>query len=475
MKLIRQLVLLLVTALPLATLAQSHEFKFSAADVKADMAYAYETLQKAHYNLYAHVSKQAYDAAYNDLLASVGKDSLGMLQTTMLMQRLLAIGNVGHSEVDFPAGSYISYATRGGTLFPLELAFEDKKAFVRKSYTPDSSVRAGDEILRIDGKPIRKLKAAIHPYLSAERPYFKDAKLEFWSFPRYYWAVFGEKEAYKVKVKNAAGKRVKHTVPAITVMGYESSRGGEILKSERSFSYYDEVAYLHPGPFSSPDADGEDQFKAFVDSAFAHINASQARYLIVDLRNNAGGHNTFSDHLIAYFADKPFLWFSDFTIRTSAVLKAQTKKKYPHAIPDDYTRRILEHPDGETFAYEQTMQEPMPEEKRFKGKVYVLVNRQSYSMAAVSAALIQDYGFAEIVGEETGDTPTLYAAQFTFQLPRTSIEVKVPKGYIVRPNGDKKLSGVMPDHQVRDRLLDEQDEVLHYTLQKLINRATSQK
>jgi hypothetical protein len=45
----------------------------------------------------------------------------------------------------------------------------------------------------------------------------------------------------------------------------------------------------------------------------------------------------------------------------------------------------------------------------------------------------------------------------------------------VRPNGDKKLSGVMPDHQVRDRLLDEQDEVLHYTLQKLINRATSHK
>lgn len=449
-------------------IAQHKPIRFAATDVKADMAYAYETLQKAHYNLYAYVSKREYDAAYDDLVRSIRKDSLSMLETTMLMQRLLAIGNVGHCEVDFPAGSYITYATQGGTVFPLELAFEEGKAFVRKSYVPDSSVRAGDQLLQLNGKPIRKLKAAIHPYLSAERPYFKDAKLEFWSFPRYYWAVFGQQESFKVKVKSATGKRSTHILEPITVMGYEASRGGEILKNERSFRYIGDVAYLHPGPFSSPEPDGEAQFKAFVDSAFADINSRQAPYLILDLRNNAGGHNTFSDHLIAYFADKPFRWFSEFTVRTSEVLKVQTRKQYPKAIPDDYTRQILETPDGDTFAYAQTMQQPMPENLRFKGKVYVLVNRQSYSMAAVSGALIQDYGFGEIVGEETGDTPTLYAAQFSFQLPRTSVELKVPKGYIVRPNGNEKLAGLIPDHLVRDHLLDDEDEVLRYTLEKLI-------
>jgi hypothetical protein len=468
MKRIRQLVLLLVTLLPFGTLAQSATYRFAPADVKADMAYAYETLQKAHYNLYAYVSKQHYDAAFQELLASVGPDSLSPLETTKVFQRLLAIGNVGHSEVDFPASSYIAYATQGGTLFPLELAFEDGRAYVRKGYTPDGAVQPGDRLLRIDRKPVRKLQTAIYPYLSAERTYFKDAKLEFWSFPRYYWAVFGEKPSFKVKVKHASGKRRRYTIPAITVMGYEASRGGEILKNERSFRFIDDVAYLHPGPFSSQEPDGEIRFKAFVDSAFAAINARQSPYLILDLRNNAGGHNTYSDHLIAYFADKPFRWFSDFTVRTSEVLKKQTRKQYPAVIPDDYTRNILEYADGATFPYEQTMQQPMPEEQRFRGKVYVLVNRQSYSMAAVSAALVQDYGFAEIVGEETGDTPTLYAAQFSFQLPRTSVELKVPKGYIVRPNGDEKLVGVIPDHIVRDHLLDEEDEVLRHTLEKLI-------
>lgn len=62
------------------------------------------------------------------------------------------------------------------------------------------------------------------------------------------------------------------------------------------------------------------------------------------------------------------------------------------------------------------------------------------------------------------------AAQFAFQLPRTSMELKVPKGYIVRPNGNKKLVGVIPDHGVRDHLLDGEDEVLRYTLEKLLRQ-----
>ncbi|MFD2513262.1 hypothetical protein ACFSRY_05245 [Pontibacter locisalis] len=91
-------------------------------------------------------------------------------------------------------------------------------------------------------------------------------------------------------------------------------------------------------------------------------------------------------------------------------------------------------------------------------------------MAAVSAALVHDFGFAELMGEETGAIPTLYASQFSFTLPQTGVVLKVPKGYIVHPNGDEQLKGVVPDHQVRDHLVDEVDEVLDYTLHKLIQR-----
>lgn len=46
----------------------------------------------------------------------------------------------------------------------------------------------------------------------------------------------------------------------------------------------------------------------------------------------------------------------------------------------------------------------------------------------------------------------------------------MPKGYIVRPNGSKVLSGVVPDIKVKDHLLDDKDEVLDYTLEYLQNK-----
>ncbi|MFN1215618.1 S41 family peptidase [Chryseobacterium kwangjuense] len=122
---------------------------------------------------------------------------------------------------------------------------------------------------------------------------------------------------------------------------------------------------------------------------------------------------------------------------------------------------------GHIIPIDFPLSQPVNEAKIFKGHVYVLVNRQTYSMAAVSAALIQDYQFGTVVGEETGDTPTLYASQFSFHLPRTGITVKVPKGYIIRPNGDESLQGVIPDIIIRDHLLDENDEILEGLLIKI--------
>lgn len=446
--------------------------KFSAADVKADLAYLYKTLESAHYNLYAYVSNREHDKVYQALNKSISTDSLSLLETTKLFQKLAATGNVGHSEVDFPVQPYISFAQKGGSVFPLELAFEDGAAYVRKNHSGNSTIGVGDQLLSIDGKSIKSIQEAIHPYLSAERLYFKDAKLEFWSFPRLYWSVCGEKKSFEVKLKKTSGKTETRRLEAIPVMDYETKRGGEILSTAPSFKYFGTIAYLNPGPFSSSEANGEERFKAYIDSVFADIQTRKSKALVVDLRNNSGGHNAYSDHLISYFADKPFRWYSSFRLKTSEVLKEQTRRNNPQE--DDYTKAILSHRNGEVFAYDQPIQHPAPESKRFKGKVYVLVNRQTYSMAAVSAALIQDYGFAQIVGEETGDVPTLYASQFSFPLPKTGILVKVPKGYIVRPNGDETLSGVKPDHAVRDHLLDEEDEILSYTLETLL-KATAPK
>jgi hypothetical protein len=399
--------------------------KFSSQSIKEDFDYLYESLQSTHYSLFVFQSKKKYDSLYNQLRLNIPDDSLTQLQTITLYQRLASFANTGHCEIDFPAKSYIDYAYAGGTVFPLELAFEKGKAYVRKNLSTSNLLSIGDEILSIDKKPIYDYQKKFYQIVSAESEYARNAKLEFWSFPRLYYQLFGTKEEWEIQTKSQDKKIRNVLLKSITVIDFETKRNGELVNSQRAFRYYDKVAYLNPGGFSSSETNGELLFRQFIDSVFADLKIRSSKDLIVDLKNNPGGHNAYSDYLISYFAAQPFKWYDEFTLKTSKILKAQTRLQMDTT--DAYSIAILSNNDGNIFKYEFEAQNPVLPSKRFQGNIYVLVNRQTYSMAAVAAALIQDYKFGKIVGEETGDPPTLYASQFSYQLPRTGITVKVPK------------------------------------------------
>ena len=65
----------------------------------------------------------------------------------------------------------------------------------------------------------------------------------------------------------------------------------------------------------------------------------------------------------------------------------------------------------------------------------MLIDRHSYSNATSVAALVQDYDFGTVLGEETADVASNYASVLYFDLPKTGITVTFPKSHFVRPNG----------------------------------------
>ena len=443
--------------------AQSGGSKFSPEEIRYDLNYLKNSLEDAHYNLYAYVSREAFAANYDEVVASVDHDSLSNVQAVTLFQRVISAANTGHAEIDFPAADYIAYGRKGGTVFPLEVALEDGTAYVRKNFSANEDIQTGDEILSINGKDIGEIITAIHPQLSAESVYLKNAKLEFWSLPRLYWQLFGEHKIFTVTTRNGQ-KKSTQTVAAVSLIeGYEIPRS-DLLASNPRLTHYDGAAYVNPGNFSGDEV----EFRRFIDSAFVSINQAKTEKLIIDLRNNAGGHNDFSDYLLAYLADKPFRWHTDFSLKSSQILKERTRLTADTT--DAYFREILDRADGEVYPYRFEPYPPHPAAKRFRGEVYALVNRQTYSMAAVTAAVLKDLGLATIVGEESGDYPTLHAAQFSYPLPNTGVVVKVPKGYMVRAGGGEQARGVLPDVFIRDHLLDDTEEVLTGLLAKLKSR-----
>src|SRR5690606_8088346 len=70
-------------------------------------------------------------------------------------------------------------------------------------------------------------------------------------------------------------------------------------------------------------------------------------------------------------------------------------------------------PPGSAVRFPVALVEPRPQ-PRFVGKVYVLINRHSYSNTALVAAIVQDYGFGSVLGEETADLASTYGAMESF-------------------------------------------------------------
>lgn len=440
--------------------AHSVPTSFNQQQVKADFDALYESLISTHYNPYAYVSEQEFKQTYLSLQEQISDSSYSLLETAKLYQRLVSAIKNGHTTLDFPASSYFQYSDDGGKVFPLDLALEGDRAYIRANYSEQESIPHGAEVIAINGQPMATVLNKIRQLISAERRYFSNTKLEVLSFPRYYWYAFGQQKEFNVEIK-AANKSLNYLVKGVYVYDGFEAKKDEMLRAQQQLSFFDETAYLNPGHFSGD----EQKFQLFIDNSFSEIKSKSAYNLIIDLRYNSGGNDSFSDYVVAYLADKPFKWYSSFSLRTSQLLKADTKKNRDLSNP--YWRSIMKNEDGAVYKFEFDNKYPVTKEKRFQGKVYVLINRHTHSQASVTAAQLQDYGLATIVGEETGDYPSLYASQFQYTLPETEITVRISKGYIVRVNGSEAPEGVMPDITIKDKLRDDSDEILNGLLKQI--------
>ncbi|WNB18439.1 S41 family peptidase [Marivirga arenosa] len=434
-------------------LFSQNEKYYSNEEIKSDLDFLFKALKETHYNPNEFIKPEAFDSIYHQLKYDIKEDSLSILEIINRFQFLTSAVQNGHTAIEFPIPQYLEYAKGGGTVLPIEIAFQDQRPLIRKNWS-DMNIEIGSELVGINGKKIEEILEKIYPHISAESKYFKQAKLELFSLPRYYWQIYGKVDEFSIEIKYE-GQLKTHKVKAINAIEDYEMKRNPIIDGERFFKFYDYAAYLKPGNF-----DGElSKFKAFIDSAFLEINKANKPNIIIDFRNNAGGNDSHSDYLVSYIADEDFKWNSSFSLKSSQILKDYILENQDTSTSKFY-KSVFDHENGSIYEYQFDSYKTQEIEKRYKGNVYLLVNRQSHSQSTVAAAQIQDYGWATIVGEETAEYPTLYASIFPFTLPNTGITVNISKGKIVRVNGSEKHEGVMPDIRIKDYLLDEHDEIL---------------
>ncbi len=449
--------------------------------LRADFAALYDGLKSGHADLYAHRDKAEYDLHYDKMLSALDKP-MSLFDAQVYFQRFVAYGNVAHARIEFPREAHRRFEDRGGKSFPIYLRIAEGRSYVGEDYSGHADVRPGDEILSLNGIAMAVWLERTAAHISADTAYIAHSLLEF-TFPRYLWLELGEVPEFELRLRTALGAEKTIVIAARSAEEREQLAADRppnfSLDNElRSFELLDNsVAFLRPGPFynaEDPSAMWDNTaFTAFIDGAFDAFLEAGALKLIIDLRDNPGGDNSFSDPMLAWIADRPFRFASEFLIRSSdeAAASNQARLDASPGAAANVSRLMAERyaqvPRGEQFAFDIPLAAPR-EDRRFDGEVYALINRHSYSNTVNVAAILQDYGFGTIVGEKTSDMATTYGAMETFTLPLTGISVGFPKAHIIRPSGDTRTDGVTPDWTIESPLTPAaEDRVLEHLLRRL--------
>jgi hypothetical protein len=448
---------------------------YTPAELRADFAQMYRQLQEAHFNLYAFIGKRELDRQYQAALAQLNEPMTELAAKTRF-ELFAARVRMGHTRLTSPMPDWQRYRAGAGKGFPLRIRIVSGRSYVSENLSGVAAIKRGDEILELNGIPMRQWLARTERHVSAETLYMAHSLMEY-DFAIYVWLELGAAQTFDIVVRDERAGRTRMQIPARSSAEMDAARALQppaldLETPMREAKMLDgRIAYLRPGPFYNVEAKAEVEewdvsgFRTFIDHAFETFDRAGAERLIIDLRGNPGGDNLFSDVMVAWVASCPFRFASEFKIKVSAESVAANAERIAHdaaaagpisqKFADLYAHARL----GDIVDFDIPPAYPRPE-GRFRGKVYVLIDRQSYSNAVAVAALIQDYRFGIVLGEETSDMATTYGAMEQFPLPHTGLMVGYPKARIVRPNGDLRTRGVTPDIRIRIPIVQDPSDVV---------------
>jgi C-terminal processing protease CtpA/Prc len=330
-----------------------------------------------------------------------------------------------------------AHLAAGGVLFPYEVQVDAAgEIAIRAELGGAPSALAGARIEQINGVPAARVAHELLALMAGETAPLRAAILSrrLWF---YYWRIYGAPRQFDlVLAKPDGGARLRvagsGAVPASLAAGalsaFDSTYRLEFLPGK--------VALLTVNQFQWPD---KTAFYAFTRQAFAAIRAAKVATLIIDIRENTGGDDDmWKTGILAYIADKPYRNASSYVKMVIAGRQGGTEKvgDVVHGFGDTWVAPELDNP------------------LRFSGKTYVLVGRLTYSSAVLFSNVVQDFGFAQLVGaggyartRQTGGVQNII-------LPNTGLEITIPRFVVDRPSGEREPALVHPDIVLPDSPFD---------------------
>lgn len=400
----------------------------AAADVRADLRLAIETIEQRHPDLGHSVDR----ARLRRMVRSIERDldhPMDQAQAWSALARLNPVLADGHLFVGLPDWRDRSAAAteQGAAWFPFEVDVTASGRLRVVALLGGAPSRdAGRRITRINGVSSREVARTLLARTHGDTPSARAALLSqrWWLW---YAKAYGMPASFDLEFEGQHG--APQRLAARNVLAAVLQRDASFERLFRC-DVIGTDAVLTVGSFYWPEPA---RFFAFADACFARIAERQVRHLVIDIRQNGGGDDDmWRQGILRYLADRP----------------------YRHG--SRYIKRVLTPSPGEVAGQRiagtiTSLVEPAAAEPaRFRGDVDVLVGPLTYSSAVLFANVVQDYHFGRIVGIGGAVRTRQSGGVSTLELPNTGLVVCYPRFVLERPSGARRPQWLTPDRRIAD-------------------------
>jgi hypothetical protein len=447
----RNLIGAAVAALPAARL-------LAAPAEVPDIAVLRDAYTSMHPGLHRYATPAQVDARLTALDRAFQRtDDLG--RRYLALNRFTATVKCGHSYGNFynqsKAVKRDLFAGRN------RLPFRFRWIGTRMVVTSEGELPRGTEVLRIDGRTVRDILAALIPLVRADGSNDDKRRAllevrgadEYETFDIFYPLVFGASDRFALDMRLPDGRRRTVRLDAIDLAERQASR--QLPREDRGWmlEHRGRTAVITMPDWAVYQSKWD--WKGWIDVAMEDVARRGAAGLILDLRANEGGKDC-GDEIIARLIDAPL---SDRGASRRVRFRTAPEHLLPYLDTWDPSFRtlgkdaiargdgFLDLPPGDDLTIR-------PKGPRFRGKVLVLTAAQNSSATFGFANRMRANGLGTLVGGATGGNRRGIngGCYFFVRLPG-GLEVDLPLiGYF--PRGPEPDAGLLPDIAVADSIAD---------------------
>lgn len=443
------------------SLAFAQNRKLNPQQMKEDLDYLNKYLKKWHPAYYDYTRKEQMDAYYNQLKNNCSQDTFISFFAKTVRQAINKVG-CGHMGI---YGSVKNGKTP--PLLPVNIWALNNRLFLRSSWTQDSLVKVGDEILAIDGIDAATLiqQTSELAFTDGFNKTHKMYSLQY-NFSVFYYFLYGQKEKIALTIKNNLGNTSELTLN--TVIPDTIKQSNAIVKDTMPYLVKSDGIRMYQTDFDASTVvldinsfGGKKQGRTYR-RAFKYLRTHKIGNLVIDLRYNGGGRVFKGNNLLTYLLDQPVIPMVISRKPNLTFINPKFKGDFFEKItPILFTLNPLQYPNK--HGWNHVFPFFKKNRNHFDGKIFVLTNGGTFSMASYVASFLKNKRNAIVIGEETGGSEygSRAMAGGHFTLPNSKLNIKLNVYQMTHAlNIEDQAHGVMPDHETTytiDDILNQRD------------------